>query len=92
MPDTNTSPDKIPDGATALMRMVDFRIPLPWLLGGFIVAVGMLTNMYFQLQKVSEALYELQVTVRAGNVAANSISGELALLKYRVEILEGPKK
>lgn len=32
-------PQAVPDEAAALMRMVDFRIPLPWLIGGFAVAL-----------------------------------------------------
>jgi len=62
-----TEEERAPDGAVALMRMVDFRIPLPWLLGGFIVSCGSLIGMYYQLQAVSEKLVALQIDVKAGN-------------------------
>lgn len=79
---------KAPDGAVALMRMVDFRIPLPWLLGGFLMAAGLLIGMYYQLQAVSEALRDVQVTLKANNQSLIQLTAEQALLKYRVEKLE----
>ena len=77
-----------PEGAVALMRMVDFRIPLPWLLGGFVMAAGLLIGMYYQLQAVSEQLRDVQVTLKASNQALIQLTADQALLKYRVEKLE----
>lgn len=73
------------------MRMVDFHIPLPWLLGGFIVACGSLIGMYYQLQAVSEKLVALQIDVKAGNSSYATLAGEMALLKFRVEGLEAER-
>lgn len=88
----NQDQQQLPDEAAALMRMVDFRIPLPWLLGGFMFAAGVLISMYFQLQKVTEGLADLQITVRAGNNQSTTLAGEIALLKYRVENLESSQR
>lgn len=79
---------KAPDGAVALMRMVDFRIPLPWLMSGFIVGIMALVGMYYQLQSVSEALRDMQVTLKANNSSLIQLTAEQALLKYRIEKLE----
>lgn len=87
-----TEEERAPDGAVALMRMVDFRIPLPWLLGGFIVACGSLIGMYYQLQAVSEKLVALQIDVKAGNSSYATLAGEMALLKFRVEGLEAERR
>ena len=77
-----------PDGAVALMRMVDFRIPLPWLLGGFLIGVSALIGMYYQLQSVSEQLRDVQVTLKANNTSLVQLAADQALLKYRIEKLE----
>lgn len=82
---------ELPDEASALLRMVDFRIPLVWLLGGFLMAASVLIGMYFQLQQVREVLGDLQVSVKAGNAQAASIAGEMALLKYRIENIEASR-
>lgn len=74
--------------ASALLRMVDFRIPLIWLLGGFIIALTAVINMYFQLQEVSKTMATLVISVNAA-VAANTVrDGEVALLKFRVTTVE----
>lgn len=85
-------PEQAPPEAIALMRMVDFRIPLPWLLGGFIFGIALLIGMYYKVQQMGESLQELQVTVKAGNLQAATVAGELALLKYRVEALESANR
>lgn len=87
MPDHNSA-DQPPEAAVALMRMVDFKIPLHWLLSGFGVAVLLLASMYYQLQEMSRGMAELQITVRAGNNQSVTLAGEIALLKFRVEHLE----
>jgi hypothetical protein len=72
--------------------MIDFRIPLPWLLGSFIAAVSILIAMYFQLQQVAEKLVTLQIEVKAGNSSFATLDGEVALLKFRVEGLESDRR
>lgn len=76
-----------PDGA-ALLRMVDFKIPLVWLLGGFASAVMLLASMYYQLQEVSRGMAALQISVNAGNNQSVTLAGEIALLKFRMEHVE----
>lgn len=83
---------KPPEGAVAMMRMVDFRIPLPWLLGGFLAGVMVLVGMYYQLQNVSEALRDVQITLKANQSTVIQLASEQALLKYRIEKLEGQAK
>lgn len=82
---------ELPAEASALLRMVDFRIPLVWLLGGFLMAASVLIGMYFQLQQVRESLTELQATVKAGNVQAITIASEIALMRYRIENIENAR-
>ena len=72
--------------------MIDFRIQLWGVLGACVVVVWALIGMYFQLQKVSENLAELQITVKSGNNQYITLTGEIALLKYRVENLENERE
>ena len=83
--------EKPPDGA-ALLRMVDFRIPLPWLLSGFGAAVILLASMYFQMQTMSDNLKNLQITVQSGNTSWATLASKQALLEYRIEALEAAEK
>ncbi|MBX3653182.1 MAG: hypothetical protein KF686_03290 [Ramlibacter sp.] len=87
MADSNATPPE-----NALTRMIDFRIPLWGVLGSCIVVVWALIGMYFQLQKVSENLAELQITVKSGNNQAMTLAGDIALLKFRIENLENSRQ
>lgn len=73
------------EGAVSLMRMVDMRIPLPFLMGGFVVAVSLIIGMYYQLQSVVRELGELKVTVAASNSQGVALAGQVALLQFRSE-------
>ncbi len=75
-----------------ITRIVDFRIPLPWLLSGAIVVLWALISMYFELKQVSNNVSELQITVKSGNSQAVTLAGEQALLRYRVENLEAAQR
>lgn len=77
-----------PEGAIALARMIDFKIPLPWLLGGFIVAVGAFIAMYYQLQSVSETLKEVRITLATTTEVMSRLSNQQTLMQYRIEKLE----
>ena len=91
MPQNPENPS-VPLEAAALMRMVDFRIPLPWLLTGFMAALTLQVNSYFEQKRTTEQLVQLQIEVKAGNTAVSTLAGEVALLKFRVEGLEADKR
>lgn len=76
-----------PDLAVARIS-VDFRLPLWGMLtaagAGFILFAG----LYFSVQALTEAVRELQITVKSGNTSVSVLSSEVALLKFRVGTLE----
>ena len=76
------------DIGMSLMRMVDFKIPLIWLLGGFIVALTAVISMYYQLQEVSKTMNTLVQTVNASNNANIVRDGDVALMKFRLNSVE----
>jgi hypothetical protein len=87
--DNNQDAATVPERIT---RIVDFRIPLPWLLSGAAIVLWALISMYFELKQVSANVNELQVTVKSGNSQAVTLAGEQALLRYRVENLEAAQR
>ncbi|MCW5648342.1 MAG: hypothetical protein KIS62_01215 [Ramlibacter sp.] len=76
------------DAPERITRIVDFRIPLPYLLTGAVVVVWALIGQYFAMQQLQRDVAELQITLKVGNSQSAAALGEIALLKYRVENLE----
>ncbi|HYE71195.1 MAG TPA: hypothetical protein VD932_06715 [Aquabacterium sp.] len=77
------------EGQARLPRVVvDFKLPLPWLIGGALVIAWGLISMFFKLSAVSENVDELKATVKASTAVTTQFAGEQALIKYRVEKLE----
>lgn len=72
----------------SLSRVVDFKIPLPYLLSiaGFLGAG--LVSMWFNVNQLVRTTEELQITVKSGNMAQSVMSGQVELLKFRVSINE----
>jgi hypothetical protein len=68
--------------------VVDFKLPLWGILCASGVAVLMVIGLYFTVQALTEAVKELQVTVKAGNVALIAVSAENALQNYRLSAIE----
>src|SRR5688572_20216558 len=93
--DRDTQPGDLP----RLSKVVDFKIPVTWLLGVAFMVAGAFVSMYFQLgnqgeslKGLNEQLKDLQITVKSGNTQAATIQGELAILKFRIENLEADKR
>lgn len=75
-----------------ITRVIDFRIPLPWLLG-ICMAVGWaLVSMWFSVNQLVRDVADLQITVKAGNTQATTVAGEIALLRFRIENLEAQQR
>ena len=73
-------------------RVIDFRIPLPWLLGGLMTIARGLVSMWFMVNQLVRDVADLQITVKAGNSQAVTLAGELALLRFRIENLEADRR
>ncbi|MDR6886154.1 MULTISPECIES: hypothetical protein [Variovorax] len=70
-------------------RIIDLRIPLPWVLTGLITVGFTLVSMYFNVNQLVRDVGELQITVKAGNTQVTTLAGEQALLRFRMENIEG---
>ena len=67
---------------------VDLKLPL-W---GMITAAGagfaLFASLYFSVQALTDAVRELQITVKSGNTSVSVLTSEVALLKFRVGTIE----
>lgn len=74
--------------AKGIMRAIEFKLPLAWLLSiaGFLV--WLLIQQYFTLAALVVSVNDLQTSVKAFNQASISLNAEQTLIKYRLENLE----
>ena len=79
-----TPPEPEPENEPRTTRVIDLRIPLPWLLGVAGVIGWALISMYFSVGQLVKTVDELQITVKSGNTSVVAVAGELALLKFRL--------
>lgn len=80
------------DSNQRVTRVIDFRIPLPWLLSGIGVIGWALISTYFSVAQLVKTVDELQITVKSGNGSVVAVAGELALLKFRLTNAEDSVK
>lgn len=79
-------------GRERVSRVIDFRIPLPWLLSGVAAVTWGLISMWFSVNQLVKTVDELQITVKSGNTSVVAVAGELALLKFRLTNAEDEQK
>jgi hypothetical protein len=72
------------DAGRTLARMVDFRLPLPWLLGGVGGFLVVVMNMWFSLGQLKSDMVELKASIAAGTATAN----QMTFLTFRVQTIE----
>lgn len=72
------------DAGRALARMVDLRIPLPWLLSGVGAFLLVVMNMWFSLAQIKTDMSDLKLAIAATTATA----GKMQLLEFRLQTLE----
>jgi hypothetical protein len=75
-----------------ITRVIDLKIPLPWLLGVAGIIGWAMISMYFSVGQLVKTVDDLQITVKSGNTSVVAVSGELALLKFRLTNVEDAVK
>ena len=63
---------------------VDLKIPLWGLIGAAGGGFVLFASLYFSVQALTEAVRELQVTVKTGNTSVMTLQSEQSLIKFRV--------
>jgi hypothetical protein len=92
----DTQPGDLPRN---IPRFIDARVSLTWLLTVAAVLVSGGYGLYNQIGNQGETLKEmkdqikdLKVTVNSGNSQTMTLSGEIAILRFRVETIEADRK
>ena len=75
-----------------VIRVIDFRIPLPWLLGVAGAVGWTLVSMYFSVGQLVKTVDDLQITVKSGNTSVSVLASEVGLLKFRMGTTEDDLK
>lgn len=73
-------------------RVIDLRIPLPWLITGLVSICFTLISMWFNTNQLLKDVADLQITMKTGNSQTTTLAGEVALLRFRIENIENDRK
>ena len=73
-------------------RIIDMRFPLHWLVGALGSTAVLLIGTWFSVNELVRDVADLQVTVKSGNTQALTMAGDMAMLRYRVEVLESTRR
>lgn len=67
---------------------LDLKVPLWGVISASCAGFVLFAGLYFNVQALTEAVRELQITVKTGNTSVSVLSSEVALIKFRVGSLE----
>ena len=77
-----------PQQSDRISRVIDLRIPLPWLITGLVSVCFTLVSMWFNTTQLLKDVADIQITMKAGNSQTTTLAGEIALLRFRIENIE----
>lgn len=73
------------DDREPVQRIIDMRIPLPWLITGVVSIAFSIITMWFQVQQLTAQVSEMNALIKQGNTQVATIVADLALTRFRVE-------
>lgn len=73
-------------------RVIDMKLPLTWLLAVAASIIGGGFSLYYKLDRLSEDVTDMKISVKTGNQATATVQGEIAILRYRIENIEADLK
>lgn len=73
------------DDLEPVQRIIDMRIPLPWLITGVVSIAFSIITMWFQVQQLTAQVSEMNALIKQGNTQVATIVADLALTRFRVE-------
>ncbi len=82
--DNNDSAER----TATLSRMVDMRIPLWGVLCALGSGVVLAVTLWLTTQQLVATVNELKITVTSGNTSVSVMTSEIALIKFRLSIVE----
>lgn len=85
-------PQPRPPEESRATKIIDMKLPLPWLLGTATAIVMAFAYVTVSVDRMREDVLELKSTTKAWNDRLATMVAETALLKFRVETLEADKR
>lgn len=76
------------DSLPQLTRMVDFKLPLYWLITGLVAGLWALISMWFSVSQLVKTVADLQTIISSNNSSVTMVVSEIALMKFRQTALE----
>ena len=73
------------DDLEPVQRIIDMRIPLPWLITGVVSIAFSIITMWFQVQQLTAQVAEMNTLIKQGNTQVATIVTDLALTRFRVD-------
>ncbi len=93
------SQDTQPGELSRTRTVVEWKLPLPWILGVIGMFAGAAIGLYYQVgaltensKEMKDQLKALQIAVNSGNSQSMTLAGEIAILRFRVETLEAERR
>jgi len=93
------SQDTQPGDLLKARTLVEWKLPLSWILGVIGVFAAFAIGLIFQigsqgetLKDMKDQLKDMKISINAGNNQAMTLAGEIAILRFRVETLEADRK
>ena len=80
-------PEPLPDTPSARV-IFDMKLPLWGIVSAAAAGFICFASMYFSVQALTDAVHELQITVKSGNNSISIVIAENALLKFRTSTNE----
>jgi hypothetical protein len=68
--------------------MVDFKLPLYWLITGLIAGLWTLISMWFSVSQLVKNVADLQITIANSNSSITVVLQEVNMMKYRQSQME----
>ena len=75
-----------------ITRVIDFRLPIIWLIGGVSGLAFTLIGMWFSVDRLVGNVADLKIVVTSGNTSISTLTSEVSLLKFRASTIEDDNK
>ena len=78
----------IPATEPSARVVFDLKIPLWGVISASCAGMALFASLYFSVQALTEAVKDLQITVKTGNTSVMTLQSEQSLLKFRIGTAE----
>ncbi|MDO5288549.1 MAG: hypothetical protein Q4F13_02800 [Pseudomonadota bacterium] len=80
------------ESTKGVSRVIDFRVPLPWLAGAAVSLAAFMFNLHADVRQLLRDSNKTQSVVESTDSKLSTITAEIALLKLRMDTVENGLK